>query len=156
MRGRSARAVFRLLRYHFLLREQDKNFLQPVKMRRSVNMNRLKRISRSSAFHCANGKTLRKYAILSRCQHCLAGMNFLIVIDVIHAGFWVAAAFDYTVRARFGEKSADAAVLIIDQKHLRGAGKDLHDFSDYAVRSDDGEVTAEVVALTAIDKKSVR
>ena len=80
----------------------------------------------------------------------------LVVDDVVEPGVGIATTFDDAVRARVGKQGAGAAVFVVDEQNLRGRRQNLHDFTDDAVRSNNGHVAAHVVAIAAIQEQRVR
>ena len=71
-------------------------------------------------------------------------MHFFVVHHIIETRIGITAALYHAVSARVLEKSANAAVPVVDKQHLCRIWKNLDNFSDDALGSDHCHVGAHV------------
>jgi len=143
------------LHLDFLHGKQDENVFQAIEANGGLHLDDLKRISRSGAFDGADGNALGEDAVEAGRDDLIAGLDLFIVGDVIHARIRVAHALDDSLGAGDEEESADGTFAVVDEQDLGSGRKDFDNFSDGAIGSDDGLISADVIAFTAIEKKGV-
>ena len=103
-----------------------------------LDVNDLKRSRVRCVFDDADRQPLWENAIFAGREDDFAGVDFLVVRHIVHHGQGVASALHDAVGARIGEEGADAAIAVVDEKHLRRVIREnFDDFAHDAFRRDD-------------------